>query len=194
MALIAALIVAVPFLIWDFVFTENGFWGFNADYILGFYVFNLPIEEILFFLAIPFACTFTYEVIRYYFREYNLTAFNRIFYFVVPLYAIVLVTIGTPGYYTLGAIVGSMLVLLWLIYNNSMHHLPLAFLFTLIPFIIVNGILTGAITEIPVVWYSEDQIVGPRIFTIPMEDILYSFTMLMANMILYEKLQKKFSK
>jgi lycopene cyclase domain-containing protein len=52
---------AVPFILWDMFFTHLGVWRFNAAYILGIQVFNLPLEEMLFFLAIPFACLFIYR-------------------------------------------------------------------------------------------------------------------------------------
>ena len=54
------LIVSIPFIIWDIIFTSNGVWGFNEKHIAGLYIFNLPIEEVLFFIIIPYCCVFTY--------------------------------------------------------------------------------------------------------------------------------------
>ena len=48
------------------------------------------------------------------------------------------------------------------------------YLVCFIPFITVNGILTGSLTEKPIVWYNEDQIIGWRIGTIPIEDSVYN--------------------
>mgnify|MGYP000874934102 FL=1 len=39
----AALIVAVPFLIWDEFFTRWGVWGFNPTYLLKIYIGQLPL-------------------------------------------------------------------------------------------------------------------------------------------------------
>ena len=50
---------ALPYIIWDLIFTEMGVWGFDKLYTSEFYIYNLPIEEILFFLIIPFCCLFT---------------------------------------------------------------------------------------------------------------------------------------
>jgi lycopene cyclase domain-containing protein len=193
-ALLSSLIIAVPFLIWDAFFTERLFWGFNEEYLLGIYLFNLPLEEVLFFIIIPFACTFIYEVCKYFFRSYSLKGLNKMFYFAIPLYALTLLSLGDFGYYTISVQISSTLILVWMILNAELRYLSLAFLISLIPFIVVNGILTGSLTENPVVWYNEAQIVSPRILTIPMEDILYSFTLVVANMILFEKLQRRFSK
>ncbi|RZV65666.1 MAG: lycopene cyclase domain-containing protein, partial [Flavobacteriaceae bacterium] len=67
------------------------------------------------------------------------------------------------------------------------------FLVMLIPFFIVNGILTGSFIEDQVVWYSDSEIIGIRLFTIPIEDTVYAFTMILTNLVLVEYLQKKFS-
>jgi lycopene cyclase domain-containing protein len=51
----------------------------------------------------------------------------------------------------------------------------LAMAVTFIPFIVANGILTG----LPVVLYDDRQNLGIRAGTIPIEDFLYSFAMLL---------------
>lgn len=57
-------ISAVPFIIWDYLATLRGHWEFNPKFNLGIYIANLPLEEILFFFAVPFACLFLWLVIR----------------------------------------------------------------------------------------------------------------------------------
>ncbi len=54
------LVTACFFISWDIYFTGMQVWGFNPNYVLGLYFFNLPVEEVLFFVCIPYACTFTY--------------------------------------------------------------------------------------------------------------------------------------
>jgi len=63
---LAILLPMIIFIVWDIISTQRGHWRFNQDYISGFFVFNLPIEEILFFVAIPFAGLFTWEVVKYF--------------------------------------------------------------------------------------------------------------------------------
>ena len=54
------------------------FGSLNQDYLINFFdIFNLPLEEVLFFICIPYACVFTYFVFSKYIPD-NL--FNMIFY------------------------------------------------------------------------------------------------------------------
>jgi lycopene cyclase domain-containing protein len=64
-----------------------------------------------------------------------------------------------------------------------------SYLIILIPFLIVNGILTGAFTPSPVVWYNDSENLGLRIITIPIEDLGYAFTMLFGNLMIFESLK-----
>ena len=61
------------FIIWDILFTSWGVWGFNERYLSGFYIGNLPIEECLFFLTVPYACIFIYEVLKYFVNKKHLS-------------------------------------------------------------------------------------------------------------------------
>src|SRR5690606_34954881 len=66
--IILAIIVAIPFIIGDAIFTKMGVWWFNYDYVLGFKLLNLPLEEILFFICIPFSCIYTYYCLNKFFN------------------------------------------------------------------------------------------------------------------------------
>jgi lycopene cyclase domain-containing protein len=53
--LISTILVSLIFLIWDFLVT-NHWWYFNDKYLIGFKIFKLPIEEIIFFPFVSFSC------------------------------------------------------------------------------------------------------------------------------------------
>src|SRR5690606_7938581 len=57
---LSSILVGTVFVIWDAIFTSMGVWNFNPQYLLGIYFLKLPLEEILFFICIPFSCVFTY--------------------------------------------------------------------------------------------------------------------------------------
>ena len=59
-------LTAFFFLVWDELFTRRDIWGFNDTYITGLKLGSLPLEEILFFVIIPFSCVFIYECVGYF--------------------------------------------------------------------------------------------------------------------------------
>ncbi|WP_353136882.1 lycopene cyclase domain-containing protein, partial [Pseudopedobacter sp.] len=78
----AAILVAIPFILWDSWFTKLGIWWFNDDYLIGIRFLGLPIEEWLFFICIPFSCVFTYFCLTKFFNFNWTNGFNNIIVFV----------------------------------------------------------------------------------------------------------------
>lgn len=50
---------------WDVFATWRGHWYFNPKGIFGIKIINLPVEEWLFFIVIPFCCIFTWEALKF---------------------------------------------------------------------------------------------------------------------------------
>jgi len=65
------------------------------------------------------------------------------------------------------------------------------FMVMLIPFFIVNGILTGSFIENEVVWYNDNENLGIRLGTIPVEDVVYAFTLILTNLYLMSIFKRK---
>jgi lycopene cyclase domain-containing protein len=192
---IAGVIVAIPFLIWDFMFTKAGVWGFNPDYLIGIYLLNLPLEEVLFFFVVPFACVFIYACVKAYFKQINFRKINSWLLAFLILYWLMILLYGWHGAYAQSVIVSSVVTLfLILSRRKDFFFFPVSFLIVLIPFLIVNGVLTGAVTDSPVVWYNDFERTPFRISTIPVEDVLYGFTLVGLNVWVYENLRIRFSK
>ncbi|OBI48271.1 lycopene cyclase [Mycobacterium kyorinense] len=60
----AVLPVAVIFLIWDEIAVACHIWTYDAAYITGLRIpFQVPIEEVLFFIVIPLCALLTYNAV-----------------------------------------------------------------------------------------------------------------------------------
>jgi lycopene cyclase domain-containing protein len=53
---------------WDIAATLRGHWSFNPAHVLGTKLAELPIEEWLFFIVVPFVTIFTWESVKYFLR------------------------------------------------------------------------------------------------------------------------------
>ena len=70
-------LTAALFIVWDIWFTNLGVWEFNTRYVLGVFYLDLPIEEWLFFLIVPFSSIFIYEVLIYFFPKDHFHPFAK---------------------------------------------------------------------------------------------------------------------
>jgi len=194
---LSTIIIAILFLIWDYFFTKAGIWGFNDNYCLGINIFKMPIEEWLFFLIIPFCSLFIHYAFLYLFPSLKLKT-TTTFYITIALIiiSIALVLMNFSKSYTVvNFTVLTFFLLLGLIYYKILlQKFYITFLIILIPFLIINGILTGSLTVSPVVWYNDLENLGFRIHTIPIEDVGYCFSLLFGNLVIFENLKKKVNK
>lgn len=179
------LISGLLFLFWDYLFTIYGVWSFNPDYIRGIYFLNLPIEEILFFVTVPFACIFIYECLNYYIKRDLLASVSvYITYLLIGLCAVLLLLYYDKVYslITFGLLLVILLLAQFVFKLKFLSRFYLAYLVSLIPFYIVNGLLTS----IPVVIYNNEENMAFRVGTIPFEDHFYSMAMLLLNIMFFE--------
>lgn len=191
----------------DILFTHWGVWGFQEKYTLGIFFFNLPIEEYLFFICIPYASVFTYYCLRKLLpasRTYNMfTSIAWVYLFLNLFIAITFYyRIYTFTYHLFAAI-----LLAWHLVWRKSNYIGL-FTFTysliLIPFILSNGVLTGlAFWKYPllnvhpelinscIVWYDDLENLGIRLFSIPLDDIAYGCSMLLTSVTLFEAMEAR---
>ncbi len=189
--MLATMLVFVP---WDIVKTSLGVWGFNHQHLLGYWFFNLPVEELMFFIAIPFACVFTYHSLGYLIKKDYLKPVAK----PISIALIAVLTIlalfnidRTYTFVTFTATAAFLLIHLLFIKADYLGRFYLSFVVILIPFLLVNGALTGMFTVEPVVWYDDSRNLGIRIFTIPIEDSVYALLLLLMNTTIYEALNKR---
>ena len=181
--LIGMLLIFIP---WDIWFTSLGIWGFNPKYLTGLYFFNLPIEECLFFICIPFCCIFTYHVVWTLSKNKSFKPMKRtcwIISFALLLAGVLL----NDMMYTAYTFIGLSIAMLIAPYYVNMKVFFKTYLILLFPFLVVNGLLTGSFIEEQIVWYDDNNNISLRILTIPVEDFFYSFFMLLVVMIGYQR-------
>jgi lycopene cyclase domain-containing protein len=185
-ALGAAIIVGIPFIIWDSLVTDKH-WMFNPEYTLNLRLAHLPLEEWLFFLTVPSACLFTWEMILRRSKGSRIRFGKILRYGAVglPMVGLWLFIIGKQ--YT-GLVFISITVAIFLDYylktdlvleKRFYLYVFFIFFFTLI----FNGYLTWR----PIVLYGESYQIGFRIFTIPIEDFGYGLSLLFMCTVIYER-------
>jgi len=187
---VATIIVSALYIVWDLFATAQGDWSFNPSYVTGVKFKNLPVEEICFFVTVPYACLFIYEVVVRSARE------TRLGLPTAALWAAVGALLGGAWLfagqsYTAKALSSCALFLgfaLWLdrpLLNSRHYWLWLAV--CLIPFAIVNTILTA----LPVVQYNRSAIWGVRMGTIPVEDFFYNYSLLSFYLLSYRLIGRR---
>lgn len=189
----AILIPGLIFIIWDVLFTRWGVWGFSQQYITGIHWFGLPVEEWMFFFCIPYACLFSYAALKHLIPgTVNPNASSWITSLLAGgLLAAALFNLDKA--YTATTFILLSLTLLfhlkW-IASDYMGRFYLTYLFILIPFFLVNGVLTGGYLDKVVVWYNDLENLGIRMVTIPVEDTFYGMLLILSNVTIYEYLKK----
>ncbi len=185
-AVIAILSVMPAFIVWDWLVTGRHWW-FNPVYTAGTLIGPLPLGEWLFFLTVPFASLFVWEVLRHY---HPLGAEPQ------PIYH--------PLWLALFA-----LPVVWALQSGKEYTALVLFAFTATAFldltmggkvlarrntvayaILLAGLMllfNGYLTARPVVLYEARYQVDVRIWSIPIEDFLYGYTLLLGCTSVYEK-------
>ena len=187
----AILLTAAVFLMWDINFTEAKIWGFHPEYNIGIHYLGLPIEEWLFFLVIPYACVFIYEVLKVYLARFEFANHFLIFSLLLMVGFALISYFFRQQIYTFFTFLLSAIYLGYTVFRNRFkQHITkfyFAYFVSLVPFIIVNGVLTS----LPVVEYNSLHILNIRLINIPVEDFSYFFLMLLMVITIYEFLKER---
>ncbi len=183
-------VTGLVFLFWDVLFTIKGVWSFNPDYIIGIKFFDLPLEEILFFLTIPFACIFIYACFDYYVKWSLPQNISKIISLLVIILCVAMLSVYYNRLYTavnFGFLLLMLIVLQYVLKANWLNRFYMTYVVSLLPFYIVNGILTS----VPIVMYNNAENMGKRVGTIPVEDHFYSMALLLMNIGFFEYFKRK---
>lgn len=172
------------FVLWDVFFTARGNWFFNSEYLLGVVFMNLPLEELLFFVVVPYSCLFIYESLRVFTTD-SVVFFSRLFYALIGSLMFLLSIFLIDLEYTSVVLFFSSLFLFFAsfklkkMFSSGRYwiYLGLSFCF----FVVFNYLLTS----MPIVIYNPKAITGLRFLTIPLEDFVYNYLMLSMYLVSY---------
>lgn len=184
---------AAFFIVWDIVFTKNGVWRFNPDYLCGIWCYNLPLEEVLFFVAVPYASVFIYACLNAYFPRNPFEKYESVTTKFMLFILAFSVTLFYGKDYTFYTSLFSLILLFFLVSFTKpswMGNFWRAYLIHLIPFFLVNGVLTA----LPVVIYNNQENLAIRLYTIPVEDTIYAMLMLLMTVSIMHYLKTRFEK
>lgn len=178
------LIISTLYIIWDIIATHRGDWAFSEDHITGFRIFNLPLEEILFFITVPYSIIFIYETVAFYVPEKKINIDKYFLLIVAVLFILGAIIFNHQNYTFLVLLYCGLFIVAGIFSNFDILYSKiywLTILTSFIPFFVVNYILTS----VPIVTYNSQEIWGIRVTTIPLEDFFYSFSMISFWLLFY---------
>ncbi|MBN2275645.1 MAG: lycopene cyclase domain-containing protein [Bacteroidales bacterium] len=185
-------ITAMLFIIWDSVFTFLGVWRFNPIHVGSAHLLGLPLDEVMFFIIVPYASLFIYDVLKEYVKKDLPERITRYFATTLIVFLIIIATVYHARLYTFICFIllaVTLIIIEYVIKPDYMGRFFMAYGVILIPFIIVNGLLTGTCLDAPVVLYNDSENMGIKLLTIPVEDIFYGMLLILLNVSVYEKLK-----
>lgn len=187
-ALCAAALMMIPFAIWDALVTGRHWW-FNPRYTAGTFIGSLPLGEWLFFITVPFASLFVWEVLSYYrviHRPYPSKGIAAWLWLgLIP--ALWAASAGKE--YTALALLALVLI------AQADRHLGGHIIerFQLWPYLAILALLmllfNGYLTARPIVLYDPAFQLNCRIITIPLEDFIYGYSLILGCTSIYVKIR-----
>ncbi len=182
---IATLAVAVPFVVWDSA-VAGSHWWFDDRYTLGIELFGLPIEEVLFFVAVPYACAFSWETLI---QGAKARAKLSPWLYAMPAVALLagvgVLMGGGPGYTGLTLLALGLAGGLDHMLGTGLLRMPRYWAFAGLV-TVFTGAFNSYLTWRPVVHYGEAHQLGFRVGTIPIEDFGYGLALCTATVAVYQ--------
>ncbi len=194
------LIVGGIYILWDILVTARGDWWFNKAYLVGLEIAGLPIEEILFFVVVPYSCIFIYENFQCFIPEKSIVFSKWVYYAVAAILFITGLLFYHQEYTILALFSCGFFFVVAATFMPSIlqsRNYWLYIIVSFVAFLIFNYLLTS----IPIVLYNPvaiwggtvDQLWYGRFITIPFEDFFYNYSMLSFYLLIYVYFKKKWS-
>jgi 1,4-dihydroxy-2-naphthoate octaprenyltransferase len=175
---------------WDIIATMRGDWSFNPAHVLGIYLFGLPLEEVLFFVFVPYSLLLTYEQMAYYIKE-RTVPWKKEAGYAISILLLLASLLYAGKNYTFMAFFSSGVVLLLMSRFYSRIMRKLAYWAYIIAGFLLFILFNYFLTSLPVVMYNPSAVTGLRFLTIPIEDFFYNYAMLSLYLAAYLWAEKR---
>ncbi len=175
----------------DLQFAKLAVWSYHPKYVLGINLLDLPVEEWLFYIVVPFLGIFIYEFVKQQFSRFEYPNFSLLLSFIV------LVLVGITSYSSHSKTYPFFLFFLITIYlgytifrNRFKTHYTkfyLSYILLLVPFILIEKVLIG----LPIIEYNDVYFLGAQLFSVPIENFASLFLLHIITITVYEYLKER---
>ncbi|UCD06443.1 MAG: lycopene cyclase domain-containing protein [candidate division WOR-3 bacterium] len=186
-------VVSGLFVLWDVIASWRGDWIFNEKYIGGIGLLGLPLEEILFFITVPYSCLFLYQTFRTYIKQKPFP-YNKYAYGILAILCLSGALVFIERAYTATVLIVSATVFVSAMFCFKDIFASNLYWLYIIACTVLFALFNHVLTSLPVVIYSKNAITGLRIASIPIEDFLYNFSLLSFYLIFYHFAEKKWGR
>lgn len=191
--ILSILCSGIFFTLRNYYFINIGVKTYNPEHIIGTTIYGVPIEDMLFFITVPYAFIFIYRWVTKYFQFLEIQQFTYIFSLTLTITSILLSIIYYNYIYTF-LTVSVLAVLNGIVYFGYTpkwySKFLIAFFIVTLHYILIDGIITLTV-ENKIVNHAEGSVIGLYFFSIPIEDILGFFLLFLMVTTYYEVFQRK---
>jgi lycopene cyclase domain-containing protein len=193
---LAILVSGGFFLVLDSIFVHASVKGTADVYLSGISIFSLPIETILFYICVPFANLFVYEIVRMHvFHRKWCFACDEVIVGAAVVASIVLASF-TDRVYTVSIASIAIVLSIGHVYKIKKNY-QFVYLATCIPllffYILLSRYLSGGSAyaeSLPIVWYADRAISNIQILSVSIEELLHFYVIQLLAVTVYEHFRK----
>lgn len=187
-ALAAIFVVGLPFVVLD-IFVTDLWWYFNPDFVFGLLLFGVPIEEYLFFVGIPWACLVIWEQLRH--MDMKIISARLLYGFSITFGGIltIMASQASMNYTTAAVLMFAVFCMIDSRFNAYLVQKNGLLMFGIVTLCIL--VFDGYLTARPVVTYNHAMITNWRVLSVPIEDFLYGWTLILFNVYVYEYFRRR---
>lgn len=183
------LFILIPWEVW---FSYRQIWGWSESKLFGVFVATVPMEEVLWFVAMALLFVAIYEwlgkrpadVIKQGYPK-RLTAVLSFGFFLCAI-------VFAGHIYTFAVASFAAVFLVWHLLIARADYIArfyLAFVIYLLPLLVLDIMRTGSFSDEPTIWYKSSDVMGLYLFKVPLENIAMYFFLMLVFITAYESLK-----